>query len=72
MPALAGWPSRSAPIEREVAGTVGEAAGRLVGLERTLSPEELKAAISAELAAEEPDAEVEVEVEVEDQGGPGR
>ncbi|MBL0275304.1 MAG: hypothetical protein IPQ24_04230 [Anaeromyxobacter sp.] len=68
VPALAGLPISVVPIEREVAGTVGEAAGRLVGLERTLSPEELKAAISAELAAEEPGAEVEVEVE-EDQGG---
>lgn len=67
VPALAGLPISVVPIEREVAGTVGEAAGRLVGLERTLSPEELKAAISAELAAEEPGAEVEVEVE--DQGG---
>ncbi len=67
VPALARLAITVAPIEREVEGTLGQAAGRLVGLQPDLSPEELKAAISAELAADEPDAEVEVQVE--DAGG---
>ena len=66
VPALAGLAITVVPIEREVEGTLGQAAGRLVGLEPDLSPEELKAAIAAELAAEAPDAAVEVQVEEAD------
>ncbi len=67
VPALAGKQVTVSAIERPVPGTLGEAAGRLVGRDKHLSPEALKAAIAAELQAAEPGAKVEVQVE--EQGG---
>lgn len=63
VPALAALPITVAPIERPVRGTLGQAAGALVGVDRRLSPAELKAAIAAELEAGAPGARVEVQVE---------
>lgn len=65
VPALAGKQVTVTAIERQVPGTLGDAASRLVGREKHLSPEALKAAIAAELQAAEPGAQVDVQVEEE-------
>lgn len=69
VPALAALPIAVTPIERTVQGDLGDAAGKLMGLEPRLPAAELERAIAAELSAREPGAQVEVQVEDE---GPAR
>jgi hypothetical protein len=61
-PALAALPITVEPIERTVAGDLGDKVKHLVGLDR-LPPEELARLIEAELREADPSAKVEVQVE---------